>query len=183
MKLTFVSVIAVTIWSCSGELEDQITSTLTSGGDAESASYLVGITMKKRSGSSSSTDKSVELIVYRTAGSPTCVGISGFISGKKYVPLKKSGNGVWKVGTNEVGTYDRYGNTNGDDLDVTLHWTTKREKLALGDIELLEYFSVEHSNSVYEYQHDADEKLGMTIGELSDAEPSADDFVADNCNS
>ena len=171
MKLTFVSMIAVTIWSCSGELEDQTTSTLSdpNAADAESASYLVGITMEMEGASST---KEVELIVYRTGGSPTCVGVSGLGTTKNYVPLKKSGTGEWKVGANEVGTYDRYGNTNSDDLDVTLHWTKTRKNLTMNDISLLEYFSVKQNNGLYEYRHDADEKLGMTIGELSDTTPN-----------
>ena len=170
MKLAFISVIVVTIWSCS-ELEDQTTSTLTKdSSDSTAGSYLVGITMEKRDATST---KDVELIVYRKNGYPTCVGVSGFGS-KQYVPLKKSGSGEWKAGTSTVGEYDRYGNTSSGDLDVTLHWTTRRGDMDMDDISRLEYFSAESNSDVYEYQHDADEKLGITIGELSATEPNND---------
>ena len=169
MKLAGVFVIVVTIWSCSGGLDDQTTTTLSGGADSDNGSYLIGITMKKED----SSTKEVALIVYRNAGIPTCVGVRGIDTDDDlYVPLKKSGSGEWK-GNNVEGTYERYGNA--DDADkfvVTLHWTSNMGVPNSG-AENLEYFSANHDNSgLYEYQNDVDGKLGSSIGELSETTPS-----------
>ena len=185
MKLTWIFAIAVTIWSCSGDPSEStmVMNSQTSDSTANS-SYLVGITMKKKD---SDTPKNVELIIYRTKGYPTCVGVSGLGNDKKYVPLKKTGSGEWKKGDDIVGTYERYKRAENTDLDITLHWTKKRggmtennmgDEITGAENSRLEYFSAKLNSNLYEYQHDVDGKLGITIGELAGTTPNQGDFDA-----
>ena len=184
MKLAYVATIAVTVWGCSVDLNESTTTTLNESSDSTSAdSYLVGITMKEKD---SNSTKDVKLIIYRNNdGYPTCVGAGGFGTNKHYVQLKKYGSGQWKVASKLAGTYDRYQNAGSNLLDVALHWTKMRgtiteatmsEAITGAKNSRLEYFSAKFDGKSYEYRHDADGNLGMTIGKLADTAPSQRDF-------
>lgn len=209
MKLTVfcIPMIAITIWSCEGNLEPT-TSTLTQSGDnAGLETYLVGITTKIKD---STSTKDLKLLIKRgnSLNTPSCVGVRGFGSNPLYVKLKFHGRGDWKLDANDtlrnyyhIYTNDDTNTLNEGEIDLTMHWIIQRTDKNTGKIASTEltggnqnkpmtgpensrlgYFSAKWENKLYEYQNDVENKTNLAIGKMADTTPSRNEFDS-SCDS
>ena len=185
--LVLLCVIACSVYGCDNLFEEPTAATLSSGGDASSLKYLVGVEM-----ASSSTDaaKTASLRIHRDGtGNPTCVDVHGFGNNIISVPLEKRGEGEWKIDNAIHGTYGRYQkvSTSAANLAITLHWTKKRSSISADNLRdnptgRLEYLSASlNDGTQYEYQNDEDNKSGIAIGSSSTA-PTDYVFIGTTCH-